>query len=244
MFTSDFAQLPPVMGKPLYATHDLTPEETMFQRVYQSFYRTIDFVTVPFPTAVVTDTSTFPGPGPSPATESSPANAPLSTDVSTIPEGAPVTAAASSIGLEAVTDDDYVSPNNLGVRQHYVIIDVKSMRHIEKSILQKSVENKYKSEPWYNFTPFKSKMRDYRHRRKEFCILNQQHCSGWLPMQTGFSTGRPPSWDRITMGHTWDQQKIDHIQNIILDTYLAFLLQERYTTKNIPPRTLESLNQD
>ncbi|KAG9750641.1 hypothetical protein KCU73_g6521, partial [Aureobasidium melanogenum] len=79
-----------------------------------------------------------------------PSNASLSTGVSTTPEGAPATAAASSIGLETVTGDDHVSPNNLGVRQRYVIINVKSMKHIEKSILQKSVRNKYESEPWYS----------------------------------------------------------------------------------------------
>jgi hypothetical protein len=72
------------------------------------------------------------------------------TGISTTPEGAPATAAASSIGLETVTGDDHVSPNNLGVRQRYVIIKVKSMKHIEDSILQKSVRNKYESEPWYS----------------------------------------------------------------------------------------------
>lgn len=41
MLASDFARLPPVMGKPLYATHDLTPEEAIFQTVYRSFDKTI-----------------------------------------------------------------------------------------------------------------------------------------------------------------------------------------------------------
>lgn len=87
MLAVDFARLHPVMDKPLYATHDLTPEETIFQTVYLSFDKTIGLTRiirqssdirlwnslnelrdVPFSTAVVADTFTAPGPGPSPVT--------------------------------------------------------------------------------------------------------------------------------------------------------------------------------
>ncbi|KAH0373695.1 hypothetical protein KCU65_g304, partial [Aureobasidium melanogenum] len=40
ILTGDFAQLHPVRGKPLHATHDQIPEETVFQTVYRSFDKT------------------------------------------------------------------------------------------------------------------------------------------------------------------------------------------------------------
>ncbi|KAG9515652.1 hypothetical protein KCU93_g9445, partial [Aureobasidium melanogenum] len=41
LLTGDFAQLPPVIGKPLYATHELTLEETRFQTIYRGFDKTV-----------------------------------------------------------------------------------------------------------------------------------------------------------------------------------------------------------
>jgi hypothetical protein len=40
MLAVDFARLHPVMGKPLHATHDLTPEKAILQTVYRSFDET------------------------------------------------------------------------------------------------------------------------------------------------------------------------------------------------------------
>lgn len=106
-----------------------------------------------------------------------PTNAPPSTAEPTAaaaatptPEGALDTTAASATGKTAATttDDDYVSPNSLGIRRPYVVINVKSMAHIKNSILHEWIRNKYSVEPAYSqsghLTSFKGKMAECTNR--------------------------------------------------------------------------------
>ncbi|KAG9700485.1 hypothetical protein KCU95_g12744, partial [Aureobasidium melanogenum] len=65
------------------------------------------------------------------------------------PRGAPATAASSTEPTTA-TADDYVSPNALGVRKPYVIVNVKNKTRIDKSILPDAIKDKYKKEPEYS----------------------------------------------------------------------------------------------